>query len=212
MISIFFYFNSESKKVQQSISSLLKQNSNEFELFLVDCSDKATNLTIDTSSFSKVKFLKTNLENNIAYFANQFLTQATGKYVYFMGQDTELDVNFVKMCNSVHSEDFAIFSNNTKNVQTIMKNKSKDLEEIFLPCLEDKIFSNSFLKNNNIYFALNKFNTLSFLYKVLTKFNSCKILPQSAKNQIIPSNIYSDLYFTGEIVTSFLHDYKQSYF
>jgi glycosyltransferase involved in cell wall biosynthesis len=210
MISIFFYFTSESKKVQQSINSILKQSSNQFELFIVDGSDKATNLTIDTSLFSKIKFFKTNLENNIAYFANRFLTQSTGKYVYFMGQDTELESNFVKICNSIHSEDFAIFSNKAKTLETITKNK--DLVNTFFPCLEDKVFSISFLKNNSINFPLNIFNTLSFLYKVLTKFNSCKIVPQSVKIQILPSSIYSDLYFTGEIVTSFLHDYKQSYF
>jgi glycosyltransferase involved in cell wall biosynthesis len=212
MISIFFYFNSESKRIQQSIDSLLNQTSKEFELFIVDGTGKNTGLSIDTSLFPKVSFFKTNLENSISYFSNEFLTHAKGKYVYFMGQDAELDLNFVKKCNSIHNEDITIFSNNIKSHQTISKNKGKEICDFFLPSLDDKIFSLSFLKSNNINFSLNKFNILIFLYKVLTKFNSCGLSPYPIKIKILSNPIYSDLYFTSEILTNFLHDYKQSYF
>jgi glycosyltransferase involved in cell wall biosynthesis len=214
MISIFFYFNSESKKIQQSIDSLLNQTSKEFELFIVDGTDKNTDLSIeiDTSSFSKVVFLKTNLENNIAYFSNKFLMQAIGRYVYFMEQDAELDSNFVKKCNCTKNEDFIILSDDVSSHKTILKNKSKDIYNFFLPRIDDKLFSISFLKTNNIFFSSNKFNILIFLYKILTKFNSCGFLSYLVKNKSLSNHIYSDLYFSSEILTNFLHDYKQSFF
>jgi glycosyltransferase involved in cell wall biosynthesis len=200
-------FNSE-LYLEASITDILNQTFKDFELICVDdgSTDSTVSLLLELSKKDKrIKVVLKNKENAGAG-RNLGMKFSTGKYLIFLDSDDRFDKTLIeKMYKKITktSADVVIcnankFISGTKRILSdnlIFKNRypekevfnHKDLKEnLFLfctPCPWNKMFSKSFIFDNNIEFqSLPRANDVSFTFYSLTKAKKITIIDEKLVN------------------------------
>jgi glycosyltransferase involved in cell wall biosynthesis len=116
-----------------------------------------------------------NLGHSASY--NDGLKLARGKYTYYMGSNITLLNTFVKQLNTIINDnsdcDVISFTNQSGEslpISTIFNKINDDAYSIVKHSLSDKIFSVSFLRNNNIRLNPDHYYPLIYFYSILSHF------------------------------------------
>jgi hypothetical protein len=125
--------------------------------------------------------------------------------------DTILEVH-----NSLGLVDVISFSENHKSksyesmfdkYEIIKKSDIKDIYYSTMPYIDDKIYSTKFLSSNNIEFVGNNYYPLTFLYKIISKFDTFTFLNKQivdySKSIDCDTNVYQIFDMINELVVNY---------
>jgi glycosyltransferase involved in cell wall biosynthesis len=169
--------------LDKSLKSLFNQTDKDFELILVN--DGATDKVIDvlnkfdfSSLVKSFKYIHINENQGHSFSFNEALRQCDSEYVYYLGSNIVLLPKFVEHINKIiNNNNVDVISithayDKKKPSITTFTSLNGDLRYSINPSIRDKIFSRSFLNNNNIWLDEEGYFPLMFLYKVLSSFKS----------------------------------------
>jgi glycosyltransferase involved in cell wall biosynthesis len=212
-LAIIYHAYSNTLNLDKSLNSLLQQTDKNFELIL--CNDGATEQV--TTILKKIPFTKlaklfywhSNQNVGHAITFNNVVTTTTAKYVYYMGSNITLNVDFVKSINSLIEQyknaDMFMFTANENTTISVKKFTSinSDLKFFISQSMKRSILSTSLLRENHIELEKNRYMPLLFMYQIFSKLNSCilidKKLASFTKVQSYSYNLY-DIFEANKIL------------
>jgi glycosyltransferase involved in cell wall biosynthesis len=160
----------------------LHQTDQDFEFILIDDgATKKVKSIIKRFDFKKIThFQYISYSQNLGHSAsyNDGLKFANGKYTYYMGSNITLLNTFVKQVNTIIDSnsdcDVISFTNQSDKslpVSTIFNKIDDNAYSVVKRSLSDKIFSVSFLRNNNIHLNPDHYYPLIYFYSIMTHFH-----------------------------------------
>jgi glycosyltransferase involved in cell wall biosynthesis len=214
-LAIIYHAYKNNLDLEKSLRSVIEQSDGNFELFL--CNDggtKQVNEILKKIPFEKLKNLSyyssnQNLGHSITY--NNVVNVVQTKYVYYMGSNVILDVDFVKTINGLIEKykeiDIFMFTNKNKgqNLTRRYTSISSDLQYYFSQSMKYNIFATKLLRDNHIILNNNKYTPLLFMYQVMSNFKTCVLINKKmttfVKAQSYTYNLY-DIFESNNILLS----------
>lgn len=162
-LSIIIPVYNVEKYIIKCISSLLYQNSNDYELIIVNDGTKDKSIDLIEEHFSNKKITIINQENQgLSSARNTGLLYAKGEYVWFFDSDDWLDMNVLNgVIDSLNDCDILYFASYytetsdktyiVKGLGTYTNGKELSLNDYFHP-VQFYIYKRSFLQNIGLSF------------------------------------------------------------
>jgi len=162
--------------LQKAIVSVLKQNTNNYELILINdgSTDNSLNICLEYSKNKNVKLINTN-NNGVSKARNLGIKEASGEFIVFLDADDYFNENYFKKINEIlNNNNFDIlicnyfnkYSKNYKEVIVTKKDQYYNLKEnanIVLDLvsnatinnLGNKVYKSDYIRKYNLYFDEN---------------------------------------------------------
>ncbi|MHC1685687.1 MAG: glycosyltransferase family 2 protein [Clostridiaceae bacterium] len=118
-------YNGE-KIIGNCINSVLKQSFTDFELIIIDNDSKDNSVKIIEEKYKDVKLIKNEKNLGFAPAVNQGISEAKGKYVALLNNDTEVDEFWLENLYKVIIKDEEIFSVSSKMIRYFERDKIDD--------------------------------------------------------------------------------------
>lgn len=164
------------KYLRRAIDSVLKQNSNDYELILINdgSTDNSLNICLDYSKNDNVKVIDIT-NSGVSKARNLGIKKASGEYIIFLDADDYFNDDYFKKLKRIFKDGnfdiiinnyFNEYSNRTKKVIATTKDKYYDLKKdknIFLNLIDNatinnlgnKVYKLDYIKKYNLYFDEN---------------------------------------------------------
>lgn len=203
-ISIVYHVYKNATNLEKSLFSVINQTNKNFELIIVDDNGteeiKAIISKYDFSAINKMKYINFNQNLGHSFSFNVGLKEASCDYVFYMGSNINLENNFIEVLNKTiedyNNPDVISFSNEKigDNVFESFEKFNKDFFQIVNQNFKNKIFSTSFLRENDIHLADYKYLPLVFLVKVFEKFKKWVSIDKNIASFVYSMSFTYNLY------------------
>ena len=170
------------KYIEKCINSILVQKFNHYELLLIDDGSTDSSGMISDIYAKKNKQIKVFHKKNegVSAARNVGIQKATGKYILFMDSDDYIEKDYLSYCsmmmkkyrldllnvgfysivecdNKIHRDKICAIEKMYENKESIKKDLVYLWDKHMLYNIWNKVYLNSIIKKNNIYFPLYDF-------------------------------------------------------
>lgn len=190
-VSIIITVYNVEKYLRQCLDSVITQTFKDTEIIIVnDCSTDNCHKIIEEYQKKDARIFYINLPENIGvgFARNEGMKAAGGKYITFVDSDDWITNDYIEVlhkniekynCDFICAN-FSVYDENKKTIKlnqwpeqfcntdiNSKKTKQQLLVSLYIWSAWSKIYKNSFLKNNNIKFRINKYEDVLFIYEIM---------------------------------------------
>ena len=199
-VSVIIPVYNVEKYLRQCLESVIKQTFKDFECICVnDCSTDSSCKILEEYAKKDDRFVIINISKNQGQgnARNEAIKIAKGKYISFVDSDDWVTKNYIEVLyNAIEKYECDVVSScfylfdNIKQKQIPYKfyklcyensfdnidQKQKLLTNKLIWSTWAKIYNTNFIKNNNIYFKMNKMEDNLFIFEIIVACNNIKFI------------------------------------